>query len=405
MTSTTANPADLAVGSAQLLQQQQQIKKKNEALVQTFSSIGPKDVAQRIATLPEEIPLEKLKVVVPSTPSDNSSSSGGESSSSDDDDVDRRSNVSTFNGKGHSNGKGYSNGNGVRFNSGALQSQDSDTLVLGKNFHELSLAITEPEMDDEVTGDKEAYMAGVLARYRKTLVERTKYHLGYPYNLDFNYQALSQLQHFSINNLGDPFIESNYGVHSRQFEVGVLDWFARLWDLEKEQYWGYITNCGTEGNLHGILVGREVLPDGILYASKDSHYSVFKAARMYRMEVVKVDTLLSGEIDCNDLTRKLTERADKPAILNVNIGTTVKGAVDDLDGVLDSLKQAGFTEDRFYIHCDGALFGLMMPFVKAAPRVTFKKPIGSVSVSGHKFIGCPMPCGIQITRVEHINYL
>ncbi len=73
--------------------------------------------------------------------------------------------------------------------------------------------------------------------------------------MDFDYGALAQLQHFSINNLGDPFIESNYGVHSRQFEVGVLDWFARLWELEKNKYWGYITNCGTEGNLHGILVG------------------------------------------------------------------------------------------------------------------------------------------------------
>jgi len=37
--------------------------------------------------------------------------------------------------------------------------------------------------------------------------------------------------------------------------------------------------------------------------------------------------------------------------------------------------------------------------------VTFKKPIGSVSVSGHKFVGCPMPCGVQITRLEHINAL
>lgn len=35
----------------------------------------------------------------------------------------------------------------------------------------------------------------------------------------------------------------------------MLDWFARLWELEKDEYWGYITNCGTEGNLHGILVG------------------------------------------------------------------------------------------------------------------------------------------------------
>ncbi|XP_039117155.1 serine decarboxylase 1-like [Dioscorea cayenensis subsp. rotundata] len=275
-------------------------------------------------------------------------------------------------------------------------------MVLGRNVHTMCLSIQEPEPNDEITGEREAYMASVLARYRKSLVERTQHHLGYPYNLDFDYGALVQLQHFSINNLGDPFIESNYGVHSRQFEVGVLDWFARLWELEKNEYWGYITNCGTEGNLHGILVGREVFPDGILYASRESHYSVFKAARMYRMECAQIETLISGEIDCTDFGAKLLLNKDKPAIVNVNIGTTVKGAVDDLDMVIKTLEDSGF-KDRFYIHCDGALFGLMMPFVKRAPKVTFKKPIGSVSVSGHKFVGCPMPCGVQITRLKHIN--
>lgn len=48
----------------------------------------------------------------------------------------------------------------------------------------------------------------------------------------------------SINNLGDPWVESNYGVHSREFEIGILDWFAKLWDIEKEEMWGYVTNCG-----------------------------------------------------------------------------------------------------------------------------------------------------------------
>ena len=71
-------------------------------------------------------------------------------------------------------------------------------------------------------------------------------------------------------------------------QIGVLHWFARLWEIDQDQYWGYITNCGTEGNLHGILVGRENLPDGVLYASSESHYSVFKAARMYRMEAERV---------------------------------------------------------------------------------------------------------------------
>ena len=61
-------------------------------------------------------------------------------------------------------------------------------------------------------------------------------------------------------------------------------------------------------------------PDGILYASRDTHYSIFKAARMYRMECVKVDTLMSGEIDCTDFRAKLLANKDKPAIINVNIG-------------------------------------------------------------------------------------
>ena len=62
------------------------------------------------------------------------------------------------------------------------------------------------------------------------------------------------------------------------------------------------------------------------------------------------------------------------------------GAIDDLDRVIEILYESGYTEERFYIHCDGALFGMMIPFIKEAPLVTFKKPIGSVSVSGHKFM-------------------
>lgn len=66
-----------------------------------------------------------------------------------------------------------------------------------------------------------------------------------------------------------------------------------------------------------------MLPDGILYASQETHYSVFKAARMYRMECVKVATSLSGEIDCADFKAKLLANKDKPAIINVNIGCSL----------------------------------------------------------------------------------
>lgn len=56
-------------------------------------------------------------------------------------------------------------------------------IVLGQNVHTMCLPVTEPDANDECTGDKEAYMASVLARYRKTLIERTKHHLGDGNNL------------------------------------------------------------------------------------------------------------------------------------------------------------------------------------------------------------------------------
>ncbi|CAA2996871.1 serine decarboxylase [Olea europaea subsp. europaea] len=167
---------------------------------------------------------------------------------------------------------------------------------------------------------------------------------------------------------------------------GFLDWFARLWEIEKDDYWGCITNCATEGNLHGILVGREVLPDGILYASKESHYSVLKSARMYRMECVKVATLVTGEIDCMDFKTKMLTNKDKPAIINVNIGNSLSLSL--------SLS--------LYYACDfvparpaNTSFGVISSFLELArgTKVSFQKPIGSLNVSGHKFVGCPMPCG------------
>jgi len=58
-----------------------------------------------------------------------------------------------------------------------------------------------------------------------------------------------------LNNAGDPFLGSSFSLNSTSFELCLLDWFANLWEIEKNKYWGYVTTGGTEGNLHGILVG------------------------------------------------------------------------------------------------------------------------------------------------------
>ncbi|KAL5223856.1 hypothetical protein ABZP36_010495, partial [Zizania latifolia] len=294
-----------------------------------------------------------------------------------------------------------------------------DKLVVANTLHQLlgcpvtvwekgstmeGLEIVEPPVDESRMVETEEHMARLMEGYLQHLRERSAYHLGYPLNLDYDFSPLAPFLNISLNNAGDPFAKVNSSVHSRQFEVAVLHWFADLWEVQRDQYWGYITTGGTEGNLYGLLAGRELFPSGIYYASYDSHYSVFKAAKMYRVKCIRIATTVSGEMNYADLKYRLLQNTNSPAIINANIGTTFKGAIDDIDQIISTLENCGF-QNRYYIHCDGALSGMMMPFMKQAPKVSFKKPIGSISLSGHKFLGCPMPCGVVITRLEHAQIL
>jgi histidine decarboxylase len=162
-----------------------------------------------------------------------------------------------------------------------------------------------------------------------------------------------------------------------------------------------------------------------LYTSQETHYSVFKAARYYRMECQIIPTLPNGEINYDILAATIRQQrkdhnpsSEKPIILNVNIGTTVKGAIDDIDRIVQILQQENIPREQFYIHCDGALFALMIPFMTKMntnkteysnvpiPVISFAtQPIDSIAVSGHKMLGCPMPCGVALCRREHITRL
>jgi histidine decarboxylase len=167
-----------------------------------------------------------------------------------------------------------------------------------------------------------------------------------------------------------------------------------------QDWWGYITTCGTEGNLYGLLLGRETYPDGILYASNDSHYSIAKAARFFKIPHVVVNSQPNGEMDYVDFLSRLD--SSRPAIINLNAGTTLKGAVDDLKQILEMLERKGIK--NFYIHCDGALGGMLVPYL-APGKINFNLPIHSLAISGHKFIGCPFPCGIVLTHKKLVDKL
>lgn len=235
--------------------------------------------------------------------------------------------------------------------------------------------------------------SAILSDFKNYLMERSDFLAGYPVNLSYDYRDILPFIEFYLNNVGDPFIHSNYLINSRLFERETLAFFANLY--QAKDWWGYVTTGGPEGNFYGLLLGRETYPDGILYATADSHYSINKAARFFKIPHTTVQSQTNGEMDCEDLRSKLNP--NYPAIINLNIGTTFKGAVDNIDRILEALETKGI--QNFHIHCDGAMGGMLLPYL-APEWVNFNQPIHSIAISGHKFIGCPFPCGIVLTYKE-----
>jgi histidine decarboxylase len=220
--------------------------------------------------------------------------------------------------------------------------------------------------------------------------------VGYPCNHLFDYSELFPFLKYSVNNVGDPFEKSNYRIDSRQMERDVIKFFADLTRLPEEERWGYVTNGGTEGNLYGIFLAREILPDAIVYYSQDTHYSVGKSLRLLNVRSIMIRHQENGEMDYEDLRESVRLHRDSPAIVFTTVGTTMTGAVDDIPKIKSILDE--FLIDKHYIHADAALSGMILPFVEEPQPWNFADGIDSISISGHKMIGSPMPCGVVLAR-------
>lgn len=225
--------------------------------------------------------------------------------------------------------------------------------------------------------------------------------LGYPCNAQFDYRPLYRFLDYPSNNVGDPFVPSNFHLNTHEFERDVIAAFAELTHAPTGSTWGYVTSGGTEGNLYGLFLGRELFPDGLVYYSEDTHYSVNKIVRCLHLRNIMIRSQPDGRIDLEDLRETLKVHRDVPPILFLNIGTTMKGAVDDLDGVRGVLRDLAI--HRHYIHSDAALSGMVLPFVERPQPWDFAAGVDSLAISGHKMVGSPMPCGVVLARKEYVD--
>lgn len=240
-----------------------------------------------------------------------------------------------------------------------------------------------------------------LLRLLQRMRELRPLNIGYPCNQAFDYSQLLPFLEFPLNNVGDPFAGSSYRMNTHQFEREVISHFARFTAIGPAEHWGYVTNGGTEGNMYGLYLGRELLPDGIVYYSEHTHYSVAKILRLQHTRSIMIRSLETGEMDLGDLEESLRIHRDAPPILFVNIGTTMTGAIDDLEGIRHILRKLAL--QHHYIHADAALSGMILPFVENPPAWNFAHGVDSISISGHKLIGSPLPCGVTLARKTHVD--
>lgn len=247
---------------------------------------------------------------------------------------------------------------------------------------------------------------GTLDRIAARMAAARSNHMGYPYNLAFGADDLARFGGYLINNLGDPYAGSHYGAEVCDLEREAVAWFERLWECDGDGFWGSVGASGTEGNLWALYLGREAMPGAVLLHSDDAHYSIPKAGRILGMETRAVRASADGAILLSDLDKGLASLGGRPVVLALTCGTTMKGAHDDIAGAIHALDAAGYGPDRRFVHVDGALNAMVVPFVGSAPtqiRPSFRMAIDSISTSGHKMVGTPMPCGVLVARRPHVE--
>ena len=206
----------------------------------------------------------------------------------------------------------------------------------------------------------------------------------------------------ATNNVGNPSDGDQFILSSTNLEQKIIETFAEFYGVPKGKEWGFVTNSGTDGNMHGIYFGSKKLKketglQPIVYISKEAHYSSFRICDVQNLDVRLIDRDINGKMDLDCLRRTIDP--SRPALIVVALGSTFMGAIDDQEGiqrVLDEVKPLGV-----YKHLDAALFGGYLPFTKYKDIVNMEKQkYDSIAISGHKFFGIDEPCGLFISRKD-----
>jgi len=176
---------------------------------------------------------------------------------------------------------------------------------------------------------------------------------------------------------------------------------------------GLFVSGGSMANLVGLAVGRdaragadvrrrgvgEAAPRAVLYASRETHSSVVKAAELLGLGTEAVRSLpvdAQYRIDLAALEARIAaDRAGgfHPFAVVGNAGTVNTGAIDDLNALADIAAREGL-----WFHVDGAFGALARLSPELAPRVAGIERADSLAFDLHKWGYLPVEAGCVLVR-------
>jgi aromatic-L-amino-acid decarboxylase len=179
---------------------------------------------------------------------------------------------------------------------------------------------------------------------------------------------------------------------------------------------GLLAAGGTIANLTALTAARERALPGVrhegavdcrmaLYCSAEAHYSVRRAAEVLgiggrNVRAIPIDSHRRMNVTaCADAIARDKRNGVTPVAVVATAGTTLSGAVDDIDGLAD------VCGGEIWLHVDGA-YGLPAASTeKAGPLFKGLRRASSATVDAHKWLYVPKACSVLLMHgVEALEH-
>nr|AEQ77284.1 putative sulfinoalanine decarboxylase [Bicyclus anynana] len=196
-------------------------------------------------------------------------------------------------------------------------------------------------------------------------------------------------------------------------ELKVLDHILKLFGISDGD--GIFSPGGSISMLYALVaaaskafpevkrIGMGGLPEMVIVTSEDSHYSILKAAHWlgFGIENVKViKTNDHGQMSATDLENTLQQElalGRTPLMVNATAGTTVLGAIDDLENVAAICEKYGV-----WMHVDACWGGSLILSKKYRSKLKGINRASSISWNPHKMMGVPLQCSVFLLREKGV---